>query len=172
MTKEQLKADNERLGATVAALSELLEVIGGAGLPRHAPGQYESYAHQAEGRLRQVTELTRDIFKYAGSPMFVNVVLTTAETMRGYVGPLWYKPSEGAMPAPVIFDSERDCDAIHPVTSDHCHRSGEHTEHRDCYGETWTACCEHCIPGCGGQGHVTACQTPGCTSSALKLVAS
>lgn len=41
------------------------------------------------------------------------------------------------MAPPVITCSERTCDAKHPETGDWCVIEGEHTEHRDTYGETW-----------------------------------
>jgi len=37
-----------------------------------------------------------------------------------------------------ITDSERTCTEASPVTGAHCHRSGEHTTHRDTDGGTWT----------------------------------
>jgi hypothetical protein len=41
--------------------------------------------------------------------------------------------------APVITDSERDCDQVNPDGSGwYCYRSGPHTEHRDSNGDTWT----------------------------------
>lgn len=42
------------------------------------------------------------------------------------------------MTAPVITDSERDCDRLNPDGDWPCHRSGPHAEHRDANGGTWT----------------------------------
>lgn len=39
---------------------------------------------------------------------------------------------------PVITDSGRTCDQANPASGAWCHKSGEHTEHRDTDGETWT----------------------------------
>lgn len=47
--------------------------------------------------------------------------------------------------APVITDSERDCQQANPASGAWCHKSGPHTEHRDTDGQTWTtAAQEHC----------------------------
>ena len=43
-----------------------------------------------------------------------------------------------AVTPPVITDSERTCDQQHPVSGAWCYRDGEHDEHRDTDGETWT----------------------------------
>jgi hypothetical protein len=82
-TKEQLQAENERLGAEVAACRVLLTVVAEAKLPPPADGDsnYENYLRDASSRLADVTIIVRAVMKYAGDVHFARIVHDSAATL-------------------------------------------------------------------------------------------
>ena len=139
MTKDQLQAENERLGMEVAALRGLLTAIAGGKHPMYVAGQHDRYYQAGSDRMIAVAGAAKAAVKAAGTDDFA----MTAHAMANYLDhefarPLGYTPK--AAPAPVITDSERDCDERNPDGSgEPCHRGGDHFVHRDSNGDEWRA---------------------------------
>lgn len=148
MTKQELAAENKRLGAEIAALRELLTVIAGARPPLPVSG-HDMYRYYTTGsdRLLHAATIAAAVVKRIGDPAFSAIAHGQSAALREYLGqPLRYE-AEAAEPAPVITDSGRTCDQANPVSRAWCHKSGPHDEHRDTDGETWTTESEP-APGC------------------------
>lgn len=98
MNKEELQAANERLGAEVAALRELLAVIGTAmpATPADDDG-YRTYYGVCRERLRAVAQITACAMDYAGQRTFYGVLHNSALTLRRELEkPLRYTPETAA----------------------------------------------------------------------------
>lgn len=88
MTKEQLAAE-------IAALRELLTVIGQAGLPQPADGErnYAEYLRECRDRLAAVAIITRCAMDYTGQAAFTNILRNSAGSLRKELArPLPYTP--------------------------------------------------------------------------------
>ena len=69
------------------------------------------------------------------------------------------------MEPPVIPPAERDCPALNPDGDWPCHRGGQHDEHEDDNGSTWTSAPERTAAVCGirhnAAGHALCTREPG-----------
>ncbi|HEY5397845.1 MAG TPA: hypothetical protein VIL16_20855 [Trebonia sp.] len=139
-TKEELQAENERLGREVAALRTLLAAVRDcADVPFPAGGGDDDWL-----AFLNLSSRRADLVAVYGNPdagdqpATVRTLHDRAESLRREAArPLRYAPK--AAPAPVITDSERDCDQAHPETGAWCHRGGDHGVHRDTNGDEWRA---------------------------------
>lgn len=107
MTKEELHAANERLGAEIAALRELLTVIGDAKPPLPADSDdMRRYHFTGSYRIMMAANAAREAMRHIGSPAYLEIVHAHAIGLRGDISePLRYTPVSAA-PAPVIDVSE------------------------------------------------------------------
>ena len=96
MTKEQLQAENERLGAEVAALRELLTVIAGGRHPMYQAGQHDSYYMAGSDRMIAVAGAARRAMEDAGTDDFTGTLRAMSGYLRReYERPLGYEPAKG-----------------------------------------------------------------------------
>lgn len=91
-TKEQLQAENERLGKEVAALRDLLAVIAGARPPLPAdPREMHRFYSAGSDRLLHVTTAASEVTRYAGAYV-PDVARSHARSLREHLAkPLRYE---------------------------------------------------------------------------------
>ena len=88
----------EELAAEIAALRELLTVIGQAGLTRPSgdnPADTAAYSYACQDRLSAVAIIARCAMDYAGQQAFTNVLRNSAGSLRKELAkPLPYTPAD------------------------------------------------------------------------------
>lgn len=135
MTKDELLAENERLGAEVAALRELLTAVRDhADLPEPASYGHPNYELELWSRAGDIACWAL-MDEYATGKNAAAILRSRGEELRKRAArPLRYALKD-ALAAPVITDSERTCPAMNDGW--HCHVKGDHGVHEDDNGDTW-----------------------------------
>jgi hypothetical protein len=88
MTKEQLQAENERLGREVAALRDLLTAISEGDHPFAADGaDLDSYFHVGSDRMHAVVATVETVMEHTG-----DAFTGSLHSMAGYLRKEWAKP--------------------------------------------------------------------------------
>jgi hypothetical protein len=108
VTKEQLTAENERLGKEAAALRVLLTVIAEGQPPMYAvPGNHrDGWLQVGSNRIHAVAAAAEDAMKKAGTDGFVSSLHAMAGYLRReFARPLGYEP-ETDEPERVVFTDE------------------------------------------------------------------
>ena len=137
MTKEELAAENERLGKEVAALRTLLAAVQEcANLPFPANVDDEGWRARerlADRRAGMIAVYADADLMHPHDPAILAAVLhdRAAALRKEAARPLRYTP-KGAEPAPEPEpDSRRYCDILAPVTGRRCTEQGPHAKHRN-----------------------------------------
>lgn len=126
MTKEQLAAENERLGKEAAALRGLLTVIADGTPPMYAvPGNHrDGWLQAGSNRIHAVAGAAAEAMKYAGTDGFTGSLHAMAGYLRHeFARPLGYEP-ETDEPERVVFTDE-DEDEVRVYVSP-CTDEGDH----------------------------------------------
>jgi hypothetical protein len=142
VTKEQLQAENERLGREVAALRDLLTAVRDhADVPRPADYDNPAYRWLCADRLIDIA-IWAELNEHATGPNADRHLNDWAARLRERAArPLKYTvraaEPEPAADGPGGVPLPADCDQANPETGAHCHRGGDHGVHEDTDGVQW-----------------------------------